>query len=111
MDNKLTSAPDIPLIVTVPSSSKNGPPQLSAERRINPSWTVSQFKAKLEPVTGIPPSYQELRIRSIDGSWTTIVGDDDRLIGEWNLRRGGEIEVQRLSITICLLLLSLGPFM
>lgn len=91
----LQTAPDVPLLIIVPSSSKDAaaPPQLSAERRINPSWTVGQLKAKLEPITGIPPSWQDLRIRDVDGSWSPITGDD-RCIGEWSLRRGGEIEVR-----------------
>ena len=96
----LQTAADIPLFITVPTTSKDAPPQLSAERRINPSWTVLQLKAKLEPITGIPPGSQDLRIQALDGSWTSITGDGRR-VGEWSLRRGGEIEV---SITKCLLL-------
>ncbi|KAF7502528.1 hypothetical protein GJ744_005615 [Endocarpon pusillum] len=68
-------APDIPLQVTVPSASKDDKsPQISAERRINPSWTISQLKAKLEPITGIPPGCQHLRIRGLDGEWVVIGG-------------------------------------
>ncbi|ERF71441.1 hypothetical protein EPUS_06823 [Endocarpon pusillum Z07020] len=82
-------APDIPLQVTVPSASKDDKnPQISAERRINPSWTISQLKAKLEPITGIPPGCQHLRIRGLDGEWVVIGG------------RGGSIEV-RISRIYC----------
>lgn len=35
----------------------------SSERRITPSWSVSTLKAKLESVTGIPPSCQRLSLR------------------------------------------------
>lgn len=90
----LQTVPDVPLLVTVPSTAKEAAPHLSAERRISPSWTVAQLKAKLEPVTGIPPGSQDLRIREADGSWTTIAGEERR-VGEWSLRRGGEIEVRR----------------
>lgn len=86
------TVPDIALVVTVPSASKDGPPRLSTERRISPSWTVARLKAKLEPITGIPPGSQDLRIREVDGSWTGITGEE-RCVGEWSLRKGGEIEV------------------
>jgi hypothetical protein len=48
-------AGDIPLLVTSENSS--------SERRVTPSWTIGQFKAKLEPVTGIPPLSQKLTLR------------------------------------------------
>jgi tubulin-folding cofactor B len=92
----LQAAPDIPLIVTVPGPSATSPPLLSAERRISPSWTISQLKAKLESVTGIPPGAQRLRTRGFDGGWIAMEGEE-RLVrdGEWaaGVRRGGEIEV------------------
>jgi tubulin-specific chaperone B len=46
---------DIPLLITSENSS--------SERRITPSWTIGQLKAKLEPVTGIPPLSQKLTLR------------------------------------------------
>jgi hypothetical protein len=105
----LQSAPDIPLTITVPGPSPTSPPLLSAERRISPSWTIRQLKAKLEPVTGIPPSAQRLRTRGFDGNWVAMEGEEmlvsDR---EWGagVRRGGEIEVSmRLSCSLFLLLL------
>ncbi|KAK2624352.1 hypothetical protein QTJ16_006302 [Diplocarpon rosae] len=48
-------AGDIPLQITSENSS--------SERRITPSWTLGQLKAKLESVTGIPPSSQKLSLR------------------------------------------------
>ena len=92
----LQTAPDIPLLITVPGASTTSPQLLSAERRISPSWTIGQLKAKLEPVTGIPPSAQRLRTKGIDGSWVALDGEE-RLVGDraWSagIRRGGEIEV------------------
>lgn len=35
----------------------------SSERRITPSWSISRLKAKLETVTGIPPSSQKLFLK------------------------------------------------
>jgi tubulin-specific chaperone B len=101
-------APDVPLLVTVPSTtSAAAPPLLSAERRINPSWTVAQLKAKLEPITGIPPGWQELRIRGIEGEWVAVEGEERR-VGEWGLRRDGEMEVCILSLVSYVFLSGLG---
>jgi len=46
---------DIPIQVTSENSS--------SERRITPAWTIGQLKAKLEPITGIPPLSQKLTLR------------------------------------------------
>ncbi len=35
----------------------------ASERRITPSWTIGQLKAKLEPITGIPPLSQKLSLK------------------------------------------------
>ncbi|KAG0648075.1 Altered polarity 11 [Hyphodiscus hymeniophilus] len=51
----LQTAGDIPLLVTSSNSS--------SERRITPSWTIGQLKARLEPVTGIPPLSQKLTLK------------------------------------------------
>jgi tubulin-folding cofactor B len=51
----MQTAGDIPLLITSENSS--------SERRITPSWTIGQLKAKLEPVTGIPPLSQQLTLR------------------------------------------------
>lgn len=45
---------DIPMLITSTTAS--------CERRITPFWTISQLKAKLEPVTGIPISSQQLTL-------------------------------------------------
>ena len=89
---------DIPLQITVPADDSTGPPLVSSERRITPSWTVDQLKTKLEPITGIPATSQTLRTRTLDGTWvslsegTSIVGDP-----RYALRKGAEIEVRLLS--------------
>lgn len=48
------TAGDIPIKITSENSG--------SERRITPSWTIGQLKAKLELVTGIPPLSQELTL-------------------------------------------------
>ncbi|KAK2590087.1 hypothetical protein QQS21_012233 [Conoideocrella luteorostrata] len=40
----------------------------ASERRITPSWSISTLKAKLEPITGIPPSAQKLSLKTSTGS-------------------------------------------
>lgn len=52
----MQTAGDIPLSITSENSS--------SERRITPSWTIGQLKAKLEAVTGIPPPSQKLTLRA-----------------------------------------------
>lgn len=99
----LYTAPDVPLTITVPGISPTSAPFLLAERRISPSWTIGQLKAKLEPVTGIPPSAQRLRTRAFDDVWVAM-DDDERFVGdrEWGagIRRGGEIEVSRERLSV-----------
>lgn len=51
----LQTAGDLPLQITSDNAS--------SERRVTPSWTIGQLKAKLEPVTGIPPLSQKLTLR------------------------------------------------
>ncbi|KAL6251949.1 hypothetical protein RBB50_002159 [Rhinocladiella similis] len=95
----MTTPADISVQIIVPNDANpsSGTPLLSAERRITPSWTISQLKSKLEPVTGIPASFQTLRTRGIGGvgsSWV-LLSDETRLVGdpEYGLRRGSEIEI------------------
>ncbi|KAF4624907.1 hypothetical protein G7Y89_g13262 [Cudoniella acicularis] len=51
----MQTAGDIPLLVKSENSN--------SERRVTPSWTIGQLKAKLEPVTGIPPLSQKLILK------------------------------------------------
>ncbi|KIW37895.1 hypothetical protein, variant [Exophiala oligosperma] len=100
----MTTPADISVQIVVPNDTNNNPPLLSAERRITPSWTISQLKSKLEPVTGIPASFQTLRTRGHGGrigdpsssspGWVTL-SDDSSLVGDpaYGLVRGSEIEI------------------
>lgn len=94
----LQTAVDIPLTITVPSDTKNpnnSPPLVRAERRVTPSWTLSELKAKLEPVTGVPASSQSLRSLHLDGvTWINLT-PDTALVGDpaWGLNKNSEIQV------------------
>ncbi|OCT45525.1 putative cell polarity protein (Alp11) [Cladophialophora carrionii] len=93
----LQTPSDLPVQVIVPNDTNpSGPPLLSAERRVTLSWTVAQFKAKLEPITGIPAASQSLRTRSllVDDTWIPIDNDADLLsTPRYGLKRGSEIQV------------------
>ena len=84
---------DISVRISVPSGPDTTALLVSAERRISLGWTIATLKAKLQPVTGIPPTYQNLRVRDASGSWVQL-DDDGSQVGDsrWALRRGVEIE-------------------
>jgi hypothetical protein len=81
------AAGDIPLQITSENSS--------SERRITPSWTIGQLKAKLEPVTGIPPLSQKLTLRL--GSQQSVpieaVDEENTQLGVFPLAPYAEIHV------------------
>lgn len=49
----------------------------SAERRITPSWSIAQLKTKLEPITGIPPSCQQIFLKTALNENIPLVGADE----------------------------------
>lgn len=83
----MQTAGDIPLLVTSENSS--------SERRITPSWTIGQLKAKLEPVTGIPPLSQKLTLRF--GSQAPVaveaIDEENTMLAKFNLVPYAEIHV------------------
>ncbi|PGG96289.1 hypothetical protein GX51_07892 [Blastomyces parvus] len=86
---------DIPAIITVASGSggtAGDTASFASERRITPTWTVSQLKTKLETMTGIPPSNQRLKLK-MPGREDQWVEGEDRIVGDWGLGRGCEFEV------------------
>ena len=84
---------DVSVIISTPSGTQaNVEPGLHTERRVTPTWTVMQLKSKLETMTGIPPGSQHLRFKA-PGRLDQWIDGDDRIIGEWGLIRGCEIEV------------------
>lgn len=61
---------DVPLVVVSENSS--------SERRITPSWSISTLKAKLETITGIPPSAQRILLKTAaEGSIPIEASDED----------------------------------
>ncbi|KAI0479274.1 CAP-Gly domain-containing protein [Xylariaceae sp. FL0804] len=60
---------DVPLQIVSDNSS--------SERRITPSWSISQLKSKLEPITGIPPSCQRLSIRTANHETISVEAPDE----------------------------------
>lgn len=60
---------DIPLLVVSDNSS--------SERRITPSWSISTLKAKLEPVTGVPPSSQRIFLKASAQESIPIAANDE----------------------------------
>ncbi|AEO61891.1 hypothetical protein MYCTH_2312622 [Thermothelomyces thermophilus ATCC 42464] len=53
---------------------------VSSERRITPSWSISQLKAKLEPITGIPPSCQKISLRTSSNEQIAIEAPDEESV-------------------------------
>jgi hypothetical protein len=49
----------------------------SSERRITPSWSISQLKAKLEPITGVPPSWQKIVLKTPTNNNIAIEAPDE----------------------------------
>ncbi|KAJ5169094.1 uncharacterized protein N7482_004688 [Penicillium canariense] len=85
---------DISVIITSTAASRttDGEPRFLNERRITPTWTVEQVKSKLETMTGVPPGSQRLRVK-VPGRPDQWADNDQRLIGDYGLVKGTEIEV------------------
>jgi hypothetical protein len=65
----LQSAADVPLLISSPNSS--------SERRISPSWSIAQLKARLEPITGVPATCQHLSLRVGSQDAVALVAADE----------------------------------
>lgn len=86
---------DVSVLITAPTASANSEPHFVTERRITPTWTVIQLKSKLETMTGIPPGSQSLKLKT-PGFPDQWLDGDENIIGDWELRKGCEIEVRCL---------------
>lgn len=91
------TAGDIPISITSENSH--------SERRITPSWTIGQLKAKLEPVTGIPPLSQKLTLRIGSQSPVAIEATDEEntQLGNFPLAAYAEIHVSLGAILFLIL--------
>ncbi|KAM5441140.1 hypothetical protein MferCBS31731_003928 [Microsporum ferrugineum] len=89
----LVSPVDVSVLVSVATDKGlDDKPSFATERRVTPSWTVSQLKGKLETMTGIPPGSQRLMLKS-PGREHQWMDGDDKVISVWNLAKGCEIEI------------------
>lgn len=98
----LQTAGDIPLKI---SSENSGP---NSERRITPSWTIGQLKAKLEPITGVPPLSQKLSLSMGGGQSIPIEAADEEntQLAIFPLAPYAEIKVNMCNLFISFDLLS-----
>lgn len=91
----MQSAADVPLLISSPNSS--------SERRISPSWSIAHLKTRLEPITGVPASSQQLSLRvgSQDAVPITAQDEEQARLAQFPLQPYAEIIV---SVTISVLL-------
>jgi hypothetical protein len=83
----LQSAADVPLLISSPNSS--------SERRISPSWSIAHLKTRLEPITGVPASSQQLSLRvgSQDAVPITAQDEEQARLAQFALQPYAEIIV------------------
>lgn len=83
----LQSAADVALLVNSANSS--------SERRVSPSWTIAHFKTRLEPITGIPASCQQLTLRvgSQDPVAITAADEEQTQLAAFPLQQYAELTV------------------
>jgi tubulin-folding cofactor B len=88
------TAADVPLLVRSENSS--------SERRISPSWTIGQLKARLEPITGIPPLSQTLTLKFGTGQPVPIeaVDEENTQLAAFSLAPYAEIHVSRKFLSV-----------
>lgn len=98
----LVSPADVSVQVSVASDSPVEKPSFATERRVTPSWTVTQLKIKLETMTGIPPGSQRLMLKS-PGREHQWMDGEEKVISQWGIAKGCEIEVYRITtLEFCL---------
>ncbi|KAI2631930.1 CAP Gly-rich domain-containing protein [Hypoxylon sp. NC1633] len=78
---------DVPLQVISENSA--------SERRITPSWSITQLKRKLEPVTGIPPSSQRISLRTASKDTIAVeaVDEDSTPLSHFPLAAYAELHI------------------
>lgn len=83
----LQSEADVPLLISSPNSS--------SERRISPSWSIAHLKSRLEPITGVPASSQQLSLRvgSQDAVPVTSLDEEQTRLVQFPLQPYAEITV------------------
>lgn len=83
----MATTPDLTLLITSENST--------SERRVTPSWTVAHFKARLEPITGIPAGCQRLSLKIASETPQPIeaANEDAVQLAAWPLQANAEIHV------------------
>lgn len=66
-----------------------------SERRITPSWSITQLKRKLEPVTGIPPSSQRISLKTASKETVPVeaADEDTTLLSNFPLSAYAELHI------------------
>lgn len=84
----LQTAADVPLNIVSENSR--------SERRINPSWTIAHLKERLEPITGIPASSQELTLKlggSQSATAVSALNEETTQLSQFSLQPYAELNV------------------
>lgn len=87
------SSSDVPLLIKSANSA--------SERRVTPAWTISHFKTRLEPITGIPASAQKLTLRvgSQDAVPIEAADEESLQLHLFNLQAYAEIFVSQIMLS------------
>jgi hypothetical protein len=83
----------------------------SSERRITPSWTLAQLKTRLEPITGVPASAQQLSLKDATGSGSILLtasNEEATQVASFPLAPYAELRVGKISY--CPMKLALSAF-
>lgn len=66
-----------------------------SERRVTPSWSITQLRRKLEPVTGIPPSSQRINLRTASNETIPVeaADEDTTLLSSFPLSAYAELHI------------------
>lgn len=83
----MATTADVPLLIRSENSA--------SERRITPSWSITQLKARLEPITGVPASCQSLTLKIASQASQPIqaANEDAAQLAAWPLQAYAEIYV------------------
>ncbi|GAB1733835.1 hypothetical protein NU195Hw_g7228t1 [Hortaea werneckii] len=83
----MATTADIPLLIRSENSA--------SERRITPSWSITQLKARLEPITGVPASCQSLTLKIASQAAQPIqaANEDATQLAAWPLQAYAELYV------------------
>lgn len=67
----------------------------SSERRITPSWSITQLRTKLEPITGVPPFAQRISLKTASSQTVPIeaADEDHTLLSAFPLAAYAELHV------------------